>query len=54
MADRVLVMSNQPTRVLEDITVDLPRPRLRSDLLADEQSQQAKRHALDVLTGARV
>lgn len=54
MADRVLVMSNQPTRVLEAITVDLPRPRLRSDLLADEQSQQAKRHALDVLTGVRV
>jgi NitT/TauT family transport system ATP-binding protein len=54
MADRVLVMSNQPTRVLEDITVELPRPRRRSDLLADEHSQQVKRHALDVLTGARL
>ena len=27
MADRVLVLSNRPTRVIEDIRVSLPRPR---------------------------
>ena len=42
VADRVLVMSGQPTRDLEDITWT-STTRRRSDLLGDEQSQQAKR-----------
>jgi sulfonate transport system ATP-binding protein len=31
MADRIVVMSNRPSRVKEEITVDLPRPRRRDD-----------------------
>jgi NitT/TauT family transport system ATP-binding protein len=27
LADRVLVMAPRPTRILEEITIDLPRPR---------------------------
>ena len=31
MADRVIVMTSRPSRVKEEITVDLPRPRHRDD-----------------------
>jgi NitT/TauT family transport system ATP-binding protein len=31
MADRVIVMTNRPSRVKEEISVDLPRPRHRDD-----------------------
>jgi len=27
LADRIVLLSNKPTRVLEDIAVDAPRPR---------------------------
>jgi NitT/TauT family transport system ATP-binding protein len=31
MADRIVVMAQRPTHVLEVAAVDLPRPRLRDD-----------------------
>jgi NitT/TauT family transport system ATP-binding protein len=31
MADRIIVMTGRPSRVKEEITVDLPRPRHRDD-----------------------
>ena len=31
MADRVIVMTSRPSRVQEEITVDIPRPRRRGD-----------------------
>jgi len=50
MADRVLVMAYRPTHVVEELTVDLPRPRVRTDLLTDQRAQQVKRDALDLLS----
>jgi NitT/TauT family transport system ATP-binding protein len=50
MADRVLVMAHRPTHVVEELTVDLPRPRVRTDLLTDQRAQQVKRDALDLLS----
>jgi NitT/TauT family transport system ATP-binding protein len=51
MADRVLVMSHRPTRVLRELDVDVPRPRVRTDLLSDQRAQEVKRDALDLLAG---
>ena len=50
-ADRVLVMSDRPTSVVEVLPVHLPRPRRREDLLADDRAQDVKRRALDLLAG---
>jgi NitT/TauT family transport system ATP-binding protein len=50
MADRVLVMSHRPTRVLRELSIDVPRPRVRTDLLTDQRAQDVKRDALDLLS----
>ena len=50
MADRVLVMSHRPTRVLRELDVDVPRPRVRTDLLTDQRAQDVKRDALALLS----
>jgi NitT/TauT family transport system ATP-binding protein len=50
MADRVLVMSHRPTRVLRELAIDVPRPRVRTSLLTDERAQDVKRDALDLLS----
>lgn len=49
MADRVLVMSQRPTRVLEELTIDVARPRSRVDLLTDQRAQDVKADALALL-----
>jgi NitT/TauT family transport system ATP-binding protein len=47
LADRVLVMSPRPGKIVEALTIPLPRPR-RLDLLADETfmalCQHLRRH----------
>jgi NitT/TauT family transport system ATP-binding protein len=53
MADRVLVMSRRPTHVVEEIAVDLARPRSRAELLTDDGAQAAKRRALELLADAQ-
>ena len=53
MADRVLVMSDRPTHVVEEIAVDLARPRSRAELLTDDGAQAAKRRALELLSPAQ-
>lgn len=50
MADRVLIMAERPTHVLEELAIDVPRPRVRTDLLTDNRAQSVKRDALAVLS----
>lgn len=38
-SDRVIVLSPRPGRILEEVRIDLPRPR-RQDMIATEQFQQ--------------
>lgn len=49
LADRLLIMTSIPTRVREVIEVDLPRPRHREDVLINQQANQIKERALEVL-----
>lgn len=43
MADRVLVLSHRPTRVVEEIVVDLPRPRDHLSTFALPQFQEYRK-----------
>jgi len=49
LADRLLIMSCIPTRMHELIEVDLPRPRVREQVLLDPHANQIKERALGVL-----
>jgi NitT/TauT family transport system ATP-binding protein len=51
LADRFLVVSNRPMRVIADIVVDLPRPRRLSDIAADDAANALKERALKLLYG---
>lgn len=48
LADRVLVMSPRPGRLIEDIRVPFARPR-RTDIIAEPEFGRLKRHCLDLL-----
>jgi NitT/TauT family transport system ATP-binding protein len=48
MANRVVVMAARPGRVVEDINVDLPRPRT-SDVRAMPRFGEIRSHAWDIL-----
>jgi nitrate/nitrite transport system ATP-binding protein len=51
LSDRVLVMSDGPNaRIAEDVTVDLPRPRDRSELLRLPRYHELRSHLLGFLT----
>jgi NitT/TauT family transport system ATP-binding protein len=45
LADRVLIMSASPGRIIADLTVDLPRPRL-SEVTAEPAFAELKRHCI--------
>lgn len=48
MADRILIMSMQPGRIVREIDVTLPRPR-QKEMLMSKQSQLYKQEALETL-----
>ena len=45
LSDRIVVMTSSPGRVKEIVTVDLPRPRIRSELLLNPKYQ---RYVIDI------
>jgi energy-coupling factor transporter ATP-binding protein EcfA2 len=40
LSDRVVVLTRSPGRIKEILTIDLPRPRRRTELLVDRRYQQ--------------
>jgi NitT/TauT family transport system ATP-binding protein len=51
LADRVLIMSHRPGRIIEEIKLDFPRPR-HVDLVTSTEFTQIKRHCIQVLKQA--
>ena len=49
LADRLLIMSNIPTRVRAVLELDMPRPRRLLDMLASDRANQIKMEALSIL-----
>lgn len=48
LADRILVMSSRPGRIIENLSVNFARPR-RTELVTTPEFMQLKRHCLDLL-----
>ena len=48
LADRVLIMSAAPGRIIEDVTIDLPRPR-STDLASTPEYIRARQFCLDTI-----
>jgi ABC-type nitrate/sulfonate/bicarbonate transport system ATPase subunit len=51
LASRVLLLSRRPARILEDLAVDLPRPRRTHDTLTCQAFLRLKGRILDALEG---
>ncbi len=49
LADRLIVMTNIPTRVRATIEVDIPRPRSLSGIVENERANEIKMQALSLL-----
>jgi len=48
LADRVLVMSAAPGRIIQDVKIPLPRPR-NADVTTTEEFIELKRHFLQAI-----
>ena len=48
LADRVLIMSAAPGRIVKDLTIDLPRPR-HIDMATDSRYIGARKECLDII-----
>lgn len=48
LADRILIMGDNPGRIVSTIDVDLPHPR-KFEMLDSEQYLEIKRHAMEIL-----
>ena len=53
MADRVIVLSRRPTRVVEDIPVGLAKPRNQLETREDKQFLAARHHVFDLIRGMK-
>ena len=49
LGDRILIMTNIPTRVRAVIEVDVPRPRKLLDMIDSERANEVKMQALSLL-----
>jgi NitT/TauT family transport system ATP-binding protein len=49
LADRVVVLSPRPARVVTELRVDLPRPRVRRELVGEPAFAELERRALEAL-----
>lgn len=49
LADRMIIMTNIPTRVRAVLDIDLPRPRKLSDMIEDDRANEVKMKALAIL-----
>jgi NitT/TauT family transport system ATP-binding protein len=49
LGDRLVIMTNIPTRVRAVLDVDLPRPRRLEDIVEDDRANEVKMQALAVL-----
>jgi len=49
LADRILVMSHRPMRLISDIPVDLPRPRHLLDVIANNKASDIKRRVIELI-----
>lgn len=49
LADRLLIMTNIPTRVRAVLDVDIPRPRKLQDIVTNDQANAVKMEALSLL-----
>jgi NitT/TauT family transport system ATP-binding protein len=49
LADRVLVLSQRPSRILEEVTIDLPRPRDQIETRALPEFQEYRKHVMRLI-----
>lgn len=49
LADRLLIMTNVPTRVRATLEINIPRPRKLADIFNDERANEVKMEALSLL-----
>jgi NitT/TauT family transport system ATP-binding protein len=54
LSDRVLVMGSKPGRIVEDIAIELPRPRHQIDTKEDRRFSQYRRHLFGLIEAPSV